>query len=456
MQPSIASQPMQAYANFTPQPDEPIGPWSRPLFVRYIARGCKPRERWTIGPELELLGYERDSLERISPETVDAVLAEFASLGAEPVFEDGRRIEARAESWWLTVEPGGQIEFSGAGRSSLEEAERNVELFLSHLAEVAERQKLLFLASGFDPLRTADEQRWYPKRRYAVMRPYFAVDGRQGWDMMCRTASIQVNVDYGSAEDLAKKFLVGNRMGPIVAAIFANSPFEAGALSGFKSRRVAAWLETDRDRTGVSPASIDDDFTIERFVDYLVEVPMLFVRRDGGYVDLAGSSFVRYLEEGAGEVRPAFCDFVDHATTVFTEARLKQHVELRSADAGPLSTMLALQALWKGLLYDDAALDAAFALGPRLDRPAFSRLLGAIARDGLGATAEGVRVLDVAREAIRLATAGLGRVAADEARYLEPVADRVLTDGLCPADLLVRDFERTGSIARAVEAMRVA
>jgi glutamate--cysteine ligase len=440
-----------------PQPSDPIGPGSRPLFARHVACGAKPRERWTVGPELELFGYERDTLERIGPEAVDAVLAGFEAHGAEPAFEDGRRVEATMAWGWVTVEPGGQIEFSGRNRASLAEIERDVRRFLEALAEISRELGVVFAASGFDPLRGAGEQRWYPKRRYAVMRPYFAVDGRRGWDMMCRTGAIQANVDFDSEPDLAAKFLVGNRLGPVVAAMFANSPLEAGRLSGFKSRRYAAWLETDRDRTGVSPASLSDDFTIGGFVDYAARVPMLFVRREGRYLDLAGRSFERFLEEGAGGEAPIFQDFADHLTTIFTEARLKQHVELRSADAGGVEALMAALAFWKGITHDAAALAGALALAPRLDAGGFRRLQGDVARRGLEAEAEGVRVVDVARAAVELAADGLGRAAPDESRYLGPLAASVRA-GVCPADLVVRDFEGSWGRdpRRALEAMRVA
>ena len=440
-----------------PNPDDPIGPASRAAFARHVACGAKPRERWTVGPEVELFGYERATLERVGPATVDAVLEGFERAGASTVSEDGLRIEASMPWGWVTVEPGGQIEFSGANRAGLAEIEADTGRFLAHLAEIGASLDVLFVASGFDPLRRADEQRWYPKRRYAVMRPYFAVDGRRGWDMMCRTGAVQANVDFGSEADLAAKFLVGNRLGPVVAAMFANSPLEGGALSGFKSRRYAAWLETDRDRTGVSPASLDDGFTIERFVDYAAKVPMLFVRRDGRYVDLAGRSFERFLEGEEGE-RPVFGDYVDHLTTIFTEARLKQHVELRSADAGGVEAMLSALAFWKGLVYDAAALEGALALAPRLDAGGFRRLQVEVSRDGLAARSDGVAVLDLARAALELAADGLSRVAPDELGYLEPLVDRVAREGLCPADLVIRDFEGPWrrDPARALAAMRVA
>jgi glutamate--cysteine ligase len=440
-----------------PEPGDAIGPESRPVFARHVLCGRKPREAWTVGPELELFGYERATLERIRPETVDAVLAAFESDGTRTVSEDGRRIEVAMPWGWVTVEPGGQIEFSGANRAALAEVERDARRFVDRLAAVAGELDVLFVASGFDPLRSAGEQRWYPKRRYAVMRPYFAVDGRRGWDMMCRTGAIQANVDYGSEADLAAKFLVGNRLGPVAAAMFANSPLEAGALSGFKSRRYAAWLETDRDRTGVSPASLDAEFTVDAFVEYALRVPMLFVRRDGRYVDLAGHSFERFLAEGAAGEMPRFQDFADHLTTIFTEARLKQHIELRSADAGGVEELLAVLAFWKGIAYDAAALDGALALAPRLDAGGFRRLQAEVARRGLGAESEGVRVADVAREAVALAADGLSRVAPDEASYLAPLAERV-GEGFCPADRVIRDFEGRWDRdpRRALAAMRIA
>ena len=275
--------------------------------------------------------------------------------------------------------------------------------------------------------------------------------------MMCRTAAIQVNLDYGSVADLAAKFTVGNRLGPIVAAIFANSPFEAGALSGFKSRRLAAWLETDTDRSGVSPAAIGG-FTVDGFVDYALDVPMIFVRRDGEYVDLAGTSFHAFLESGVNGTRPRFADYTDHLTTIFTDARLKQHVEMRSADAGGVDALLACEAFWKGITYDSSSLAEAERLAPNLDRGGFARLQGDVARRALGAETEGVCVLDVAREVVRLAADGLRRIAPQELRYRDPLIERVVDAGECPADRLIREYESSwrADATKAVAALRVA
>lgn len=441
-----------------PSPDAPIGPDSRALFAAHVASGAKPRDAWAVGPELELFGYDRTTLERIGPETVQAMLRGFEANGATSVYEDDRIIEAAMDWGWLTVEPGGQIEFSGVQRAAIADVERNVARFLARLRELAAEHDVVFLASGFDPLRNASEQRWYPKRRYEVMRPYFSTGGRAGWDMMARTCAIQANIDFNGDVDLRAKFVVGNRLGPIVAAMFANSPFEAGRLSGYKSRRYAAWLHTDSDRSGVSPAALDPAFSIDRFVEYVERVPMLFVRRDGRYIDMAGESFVEFLRSGYNGVAPIFQDFTDHLTTIFTEARLKQHVEMRSVDGGGPETLLSCLAFWKGLVYDERSLEAAVALAPALDGAGFRKLQAAIARDALAAASGGVRVLEIARQLVQLAGEGLDRIAPGERAYLAPLEEYVLERGISPADALVAEFEGPldRDMSRLVARMRVA
>jgi glutamate--cysteine ligase len=314
--------------------------------------------------------------------------------------------------------------------------------------------------AGFDPLRTLAEQRWFPKPRYEVMRPYLASRGRRAWDMMSRTCSVQTSLDYGSRADLCKKFLAGSRLAPIVTAIFANSPFEDGRPSGYKSTRAAAWLDTDPDRCGLAPAALSDDFGPEDYVAYALGVPMIFTQRGGRYLgDVTGVRFREFLAGGRGAVTPLFGDWADHLTTIFTDARLKQLVELRSADAGDLEMALALQALWKGLLYDADSLDAALRLAPRHDDAAGALLLRErVAREGLAAHVAGVDVLGLARELVGLAVEGLKRVAPDETGFLDVLVERVVKEGVCPADILLRNWEGSwhGSMERVFEHLRVA
>ncbi|HVF28417.1 MAG TPA: glutamate-cysteine ligase family protein, partial [Pyrinomonadaceae bacterium] len=221
-------------------PGDSVGRDSRPLFVEYVRRGAKPIAEWRCGVELELFGYDARTLTRLDAAQVQIVLTGFAASPDDLTFEGATIIESSAgRAGRVTIEPGGQVEFSGAPQQTLFDVERDVKFFISRLGEIAVENDFIFLAAGFDPLRTIDQQHWFPKMRYAVMRPYLARRGARAWDMMCRTAAIQVSLDYGSEEDLAKKFVLGNRLAPIITAMFANSPFADGKLSGYKSMRAA-------------------------------------------------------------------------------------------------------------------------------------------------------------------------------------------------------------------------
>jgi glutamate--cysteine ligase len=434
---------------------------STPLFVENLLRGEKPRAEWMCGAEFELFGYDRArALERIGPAQVQSVLAGFAPSSRDLVHEGGTIIEAGdGQMNRLTVEPGGQVEFSGAPQRRLADVERELRRYLARLREVAEANRLAFLAVGFDPLRSIEEQRWFPKMRYEVMRPYLASRGRRAWDMMCRTCSVQSNLDYGGVDDLAAKFLVGNRLAPIVTAIFANSPFEGGRPSGYKSTRAAAWLDTDSDRTGMAAPALGDDFAPADYVNYALDVPMIFAQRGGSYIGaVAGLRFRDFLERGGAGLAPVFGDWADHLTTIFTDARLKQHIELRSADANDLETSLAFNALWKGLLYDESALEEALRLAPRLKAGEAVTLRERVAREGLAARCAGVDVLRLARQVVRLAVEGLKRVAPDEAAYLDVLQERVINEGICPADILLRNWEGSwhGSMERVFNHLRIA
>ncbi|MBA3321533.1 MAG: glutamate--cysteine ligase [Pyrinomonadaceae bacterium] len=440
---------------------DPVSPSATPLFVENLQRGAKPPGEWKCGVELELFGYDaRRDLARLDPAQVQRVLAGFAPSSNDLVYEDGTLVEVNAgHGNRLTVEPGGQIEFSGAPQRRLTDVERELRRFLTRLGEIAAAEGFVFLACGFDPLRALQEQHWFPKRRYRVMRPYLATRGRRAWDMMTRTCAAQTNLDYGTPEDLTKKFLLGNRLAPIVTAIFANSPFENGQPSGYKSTRAAAWLDTDADRAGLCPPALIDTFTPEDYVAYVLDVPMLFAQRDGHYLDApTGLKFGDFLSHGASGLQPVFGDWADHLTTIFTDARLKQHLELRSADGGNLQLTLALQALWKGLLYDAASLDEALRLAPRLSRVEAFALREAIARDALAAKDAGVPVLALAKELLRLAVEGLRRTAPDELPYLDPLREQLIEDELSPADVLLQNWHGSWhrSMRRVHESLRIA
>lgn len=440
---------------------EPVSKDSTQLFAENLRRGAKPSTEWMCGVEFELFGYDaRQGFERIDAAQVQRVLSGFAPSSSDLVYEEGIVVEVNAGQMnRLTIEPGGQIEFSGAPQRRLCDVEREIRRYLSRLHEIAEGHSLSFLAVGFDPLCTLAEQRWFPKARYRVMRPYLASRGARAWDMMARTCAVQANLDYGSGEDLARKFLLGNRLAPIVTAIFANSPFENGRPSGYKSTRAAAWLQTDDDRTGISPPALADVFTPEAFVAYALDVPMIFAQRDGRYMDgPTGMKFGDFLEHGCDSASPVFGDWADHLTTLFTDARLKQHIELRSADCGSLEMALALQALWKGLLYDADTLTEALRLAPQLNSTDALLLREAVARDGLAAKCAGVNVLALAQEIIKLATEGLKTIAPDEASYTDVLQQQVIEEAISPADILLRNWHGSwhASMNRVFEYLRIA
>lgn len=425
----------------------------RDVMIGHVLDGATPRAEWKTGLEIELIGYHSSTLERIGPITVDKLLHEYSS---EQMFEGGALSGANGPAGSLTVEPGCQIEFSGAPRRTLSEASSDLGGFLAWLGERTRDEGLIFIGMGFDPLRSLEEQRWFVKKRYAVMKPYLASRGGRGLDMMTRTASIQVNIDFESEEDLARKFVVGNRLAPVIGAIFANSPFREGRLSGAKSERALVWLDTDGQRCGISPPALSDEFSMEAWLDHILSTSMFFVRRGDSYHDMTGTTFADYLDEGRGGLAPVKQDYVDHLTTIFTEARVKQWLELRSADGGGRGQSLAIQALWKGLLYDDDSLKEAMKLLPPLTSAESREMQYQIAINGLTAEVMGVKVGGVARALVELSRDGLARMGAGEERYLDEVSERV-TEGLSPADILIANFEGGwhGDMRRVLDSARV-
>lgn len=429
-------------------------------FTRHLQRGAKPESEWRCGIEFEVIGYDaRRNFERLDSRLVQAVLTGLASDANSHVCENEVLVEVRAgDTGRVTVEPGGQIEFSGAPHRSLAAVERDLSLFLTRLKEIGEFTGLTFLQVGYDPLRSRTEQHWFPKMRYRLMRSYLDARGARAPDMMCRTGAVQVNLDYSSETDLAKKFALGNRLAPVVTAMFANSPFENGKLSGYKSTRAAAWLDTDGARTGSAPPALLENFSFDEFVRYTLDLPIVFARRGNAYLDFPTSLTFGDFFEGANRVEPIFQDWTDHLSTIFTDARLKQYVELRSADCNNLALSLALSGLWKGLMYDPETLDDALRLAPKLNHEDARELRQCVAREGLAAQCAGVDVLAVAKEAIGLAAAGLNRIAPDEVHYLDVLQEMIAEDEVCPSDVLLRNFHGSWhrSMEKVIEYLRIA
>jgi glutamate--cysteine ligase len=412
----------------------------------YIQAHAKPISQWRHGLEYELIGFDRQTHTRIDGFIVQALLRRMSVMSGIPHLEGPNIISARMPYGDLTLEPGGQIEFSGYPERTIADVNRSMQRFLSDVREQAEELGIYFIALGFDPLRTLAEQSWIAKRRYSIMRPYLRQRGGHAWDMMTRTAALQVSLDYGDLGDLGRKYVLGNRLGPIVAAMFANSPFADGGTTGLLSTRYAVWLDVDPDRTGPGPTSLDDRFDIQGLAAALLDVPTFYLMRDGELIGCAGQRL-----SGIEDARVD--DFRELLSMIFTEARIREYVEMRSADSGSPQMALALVALWKGLTYDNLALTQALDAVPRMDPAAYRSLQMAVARHALRAHCEGVDVLNLARDIVALAREGLRRIAPDEVHHLDTLSQQV-ADGVSPADMLLAKSK--GDVHKAMQMATVA
>jgi glutamate--cysteine ligase len=408
----------------------------------FIAEGCKPAEQFRIGTEHEKFGFRRDGLASPAYENggIRAVIealarADGAGGGGEPITDNGRPIGLKQGGASISLEPAGQFELSGAPLEDLHQTAAELDAHFAALRAVAEPLGLGFAPLGFHPLASREAMPWMPKGRYAIMRRYMPLVGSLGLDMMTRTCTVQVNLDFASEADMRRKLRVGLLLQPLATALFANSPFTEGRPNGFQSYRAHIWTDTDNRRSGIPRLMLDEDFGFERYAAWLVdEVPMYFVYRDGRYIDVAGQSFRAFMEgrlpDLAGETA-TIGDFADHMTTVFTDVRLKRFLEMRGADAGSPAMMLAQSAFWVGLLYDEAALEAALALLRGVDFEAVAALRAAVPRAGIEAGLDSpwpVRSLRaLAKEAVAIARAGLaararrGADGQDEQRFVAPL-----------------------------------
>jgi len=413
--------------------------------VQHMRDGEKPEDAFRIGTEHEKFGFRLDDLR---PPTFDgdrgieALLNGLTRFGWDPVQEEGRTIALLRDNASVTLEPAGQLELSGAALETIHQTCVETGTHLNEVAQVAGELQLGFLGMGFQPKWTRDEMPWMPKGRYKIMREYMPKVGTLGLDMMTRTCTVQVNLDYATEADMVKKFRVSLALQPIATALFADSPFTEGAPNGYQSYRSHIWTDTDNDRTGMLDFVFEDGFGYERYVDYLLDVPMYFSYRDGKYHDASGQSFrdfmVGKLPVLPGQL-PTLRDWSDHMTTAFPEVRLKKYLEMRGADAGPWSRLCALPAFWVGLLYDDAALDAAWDLVRDFSLVERNVLRDGVPKHGLKLPFRNGTVLDLSGEALKIAVAGLKRRAArnadgqDESKFLE-VLQEIVDSGLTPAD----------------------
>jgi glutamate--cysteine ligase len=425
----------------------------RRQLVEWFEQGCKPRNRWRIGTEHEKHSYRLSDLKPLPYEGADgirALLEGMTRFGWAPVLEGGNPIALTRGTCAITLEPGGQLELSGAPLESLHETCQEVGQHLKEVREIGQELGVGMLGLGFNPKWARAEIPWMPKGRYRVMRAYMPKKGGLGLDMMLRTCTVQVNLDFESEADMARKFRVAMALQPLATAIFANSPFLEGKPSGFLSLRAHIWTDTDPDRCGILPFAFESGFGFERYVDYMLDVPMYFVYRDGKYLDAAGQSFRDFL---AGKLPalpgaiPGIGDWSDHITTAFPEVRLKRFIEMRGADSGPWQRICALPALWVGLLYDPAALEAAYALCRDWSFAEVRQLQRDVTKQALQAKFRGKPLLGFARDVLQIARTGLkarnrrSSTQSDETVYLEPL-DRIIESGRTAAEEMLQSYER--------------
>jgi glutamate--cysteine ligase len=437
----------------------------REQLVAPMQAGEKPREAWRIGTEHEKLVYKRDSHAAPSydePGGIRDILMELRQFGWEPIEEGGNVIALSGADGNVSLEPAGQLELSGAALENLHQTCAETGRHLDQVKAVGETCGVGFLGLGMWPDKRRDELPIMPKGRYAIMLRHMPRVGDLGLDMMLRTCTIQTNLDYGSEADMAKKFRTSLALQPLATALFANSPFTEGRPNGMLSYRSHIWSDTDPHRTGMLPFVFEDGFGYERYVDYMLDVPMYFAFRDGKYIDAAGQSFRDFLAGKLpalpGEL-PTASDWVDHLSTAFPEVRLKSFLEMRGADGGPWNRICALPALWVGLLYDDTALDAAWDLVKHWSMDEREALRDAVPKLALDAPLPGGgKLLDLARQVVEIARQGLVSRARlnssgdSEAGFLEPLQEIVAT-GKVPAQRLLDKFhgEWGGDISRVYE-----
>jgi len=422
--------------------------------VAYLESGCKPRENWLIGTEHEKFAYCQDSLKPLPYEGdrgIGMMLDRLTRFGWSPVFEDGNLIALlQDDGSSITLEPAGQLELSGAPLGTIHQTCKEVGAHLQQVKAVAAEMGIGFLGVGYQPKWPRSAMPWMPKKRYAIMQKYMPTRGTLGLDMMQSTCTVQVNLDFDSEATMVKMFRVSLALQPIATALFANSPFKNGQPSGYLSYRSHIWTDTDPDRTGNLPFVFEDGFGFERYVDYMLDVPMYFVYRDGVYLDASGQSFRDFI---AGKLpalpgqQPTLQDWEDHLTTAFPEVRLKKFLEMRGADGGPWSRLCALPALWVGLLYDPDSLDQAWHLIKDWSTEEHDHLRAKVPEMALHTPFRDHTVGDIALDVLECAHEGLVRrhrldgVGLDESRFLKPLF-QIAESGLTPAEDLLSAYER--------------
>jgi glutamate--cysteine ligase len=419
----------------------------------------KPRAAWRVGSEHELIGVRArgpgigTAPGYDGPDGIGAVLAGFGERGWEPVIERGHTIALTHGDDQITIEPGGQLEL--ASRPMVDGRELVVQLadHTRALAEISAPMGLAWLSIGLRPFGGRADVPWMPKERYDVMRAYMPTVGTRGLDMMLRTATVQVNLDWSDEADATGKLRCLMGVTSILTALWAASPIVDGKVSGFQSYRAYIWRDTDNQRAGLLPFAFERDDVYQAYIDWALDVPMYFVHRGGYRTVPAGLTFRQFLAEGWNGERATRGDWGLHLSTLFPEGRMKRYLEVRGCDCGSMGMIAALAPFCQGLLYDDDARAAAIALTAGLSIEERQRIADQVPRTGLATRAGSGTLGDLARELVAIARAGLARVQPDATSLIDPVA-HIAESGRTQADRIIELWEATGGDpARAIPAL---
>jgi len=418
--------------------------------VTWFEHGEKPPEQWRVGTEHEKIGLRLGSYASIpfeGPDGIAAVLENVAQQdGWQRIREGEHLIALEKNGASITLEPGGQLELSGAPLRTIHETCSEFQAHLSLMKRISEPLRIVWLGLGINPIHGVGQIPQMPKQRYRIMRSYLPTRGSLALDMMHATATVQANFDFSSEADMVAKLRMALGVTPIVSAIFANSGLSEGKANGYVSRRLYIWQHTDPDRTGLLPFAFEDGFGYRDYVEWALDIPMFFVVRDGRYEAANGMTFRQFMQHGRGEARATFDDWARHLTTLFPEVRLKRVIEVRGADAVPRALTCSLPALWKGLLYEPGARAAATELVAGHSHEEREAARGDVARRGLAARFAGRSVLELARELAAISREGLRRIAhkgrrdPDESSYLDPVFAQ-LELGASPGQVVIDRWE---------------
>ncbi len=424
--------------------------YNKKQLIEIFEKGCKSKKEWKIGTEHEKFGFQKKDYKPINFKQIERI---FYSLNKhfkwKMIFEGNSLIALKKGGSSITLEPGGQIELSGAPLENIFQTCEEVNIHQSELKKVSDEFDIDYMGIGFLPKWEINDTPKIPKKRYQIMRKYMEKVGTHGLDMMHRTTTIQTNLDFESEEDMIKKFRISLSIQPAIIALYANSPFVSGKLSNFMSYRSWVWQNTDNQRCGFLPMVFDKDFSFERYVDYLLNVPMYFLRRDNNYIDCAGMSFLDFIN---GKLKskvfeePLIRDWEDHMTTVFPEVRLKTFLEFRGTDGGPWSSVCALPAFWVGLLYDSRNIDILYGMIENWTNSDRSDFYKNVAKFGMKAQAPNKKnIKELLEYLLVLSKNGLDRRSVykndeTESKFLKPLF-RILERGESQAEIWTNLFK---------------